>query len=196
MWYRLAVDPNENSNNYTKEQINQKINQIASSKGVRVDVLKAMFFTESSMNQNTPPSNKGALGLGQVMPDTAKDYNKKHPNHILDINDTLENIELAGDKLAHSLKTWKTYALAVPAYNCGDGTIRDWMNGNISDLPTESINYVNKLANLIDTGHSNMPISYKTAKLIRQAGWCFYNQERKLNNYQKRLAQWFETNFH
>ena len=110
-------------------------------------LIKAMIHVESAFNPDAV-SSKGAMGLMQLMPDTARRYGVKfisnpmdnvhggsrHMNYLLDLFD--ENLELA-----------------LAAYNAGEHTVSRF--DGIPPYP-ETINYVKKVKKLYETYKQNM----------------------------------------
>lgn len=111
--------------------------QAASEKyGVSITLLKAVAKTESNFNPNST-SHCGAMGIMQLMPNTAKSLGVK------DAYDPEQNIMGGAKLLSQLLKEFKgNTTLAVAAYNAGSGNIRKY-NG----IPPfeETQNYVQKV---------------------------------------------------
>lgn len=107
--------------------------------GVDPLLVTATFEQESSFNQNAI-SNAGAVGIAQLMPDTAAMYGLNPYNKY-------ENIEAGIRYLADNLKRYSgsdwqaTYALA--AYNAGPGSVDEY--GGIPPYG-ETIDYVNAIS--------------------------------------------------
>lgn len=97
------------------------IERVGTRYGVDPKLLAAMVRTESGGRQGAV-SNKGALGLMQVMPQTARSLGVAHPG------DMLADPELALSAGAAYLKTLQArlgnnVALVVAAYNAGPGAV-------------------------------------------------------------------------
>lgn len=85
----------------------------------RVDfaLVKAVMHVESAFNPFAR-SHKGALGLMQLMPDTARQYG------IEDIHDPVQNVVAGVKHLRYLLDTFKhRQTLALAAYNAGEGAV-------------------------------------------------------------------------
>lgn len=85
----------------------------------RVDfaLVKAVMHVESAFNPFAR-SHKGALGLMQLMPDTARQYG------IDDIHDPMQNVVAGVKHLRYLLDTFKhRQALALAAYNAGERAV-------------------------------------------------------------------------
>jgi hypothetical protein len=116
--------------------IDELIEQSARSHGVDPLLVHSVIKTESNYNPNAI-SNKGAQGLMQLMPATARDLGVK------DAMNPRENIE-GGVKYLKYLQTkFSDPALALAAYNAGEGAVKryNW----IPPYP-ETQDYVVKVA--------------------------------------------------
>jgi soluble lytic murein transglycosylase-like protein len=104
------------------------------SNGVRPALVRAVMQVESGFNPYAR-SPKGAMGLMQLMPATARQY------AVADPFDPASNIE-AGIKHLKSLLQRLPVALALAAYNAGEGAVQRF-NG-IPPYP-ETRNYVSRI---------------------------------------------------
>lgn len=122
-------------------------------------LLKAQGMVESALNPNAE-SQKGAIGIMQVMPDTFKDIKKRLP-HLKDIRDPESNIEAGAFYLAWLIQEIKKLnphpkdivPLSLAAYNWGIGNIikiikktgkASWLS-IFEHIPNETKNYVKKV---------------------------------------------------
>jgi len=110
--------------------------------GLNPDLFVRQIQAESSFNPDAV-SPKGAIGLGQIMPATAKELgiNPENPD---------ENLDGAARYMRQQLDTFGEYPLALAAYNAGAGNVRK--AGGIPNF-TETQNYVSKI---MGTGGSAM----------------------------------------
>ena len=116
--------------------INELVEESARNHGVDPLLVHSVIKTESNYNPNAV-SSKGAQGLMQLMPATARDLGVRNPMN------PRENIE-GGVKFLKYLQTqFKDPALALAAYNAGEGAVRryNW----IPPYP-ETQDYVVKVA--------------------------------------------------
>ena len=116
--------------------INELVEESARNHGVDPLLVHSVIKTESNYNPNAV-SSKGAQGLMQLMPATARDLGVKNPMN------PRENIE-GGVKFLKYLQTqFNDPALALAAYNAGEGAVRryNW----IPPYP-ETQDYVVKVA--------------------------------------------------
>ena len=86
--------------------------------GVNFALVKAIMHAESSFDPNAT-SNKGAIGLMQVLPATAKFYGAH------DIYDPGENIRVAVQHLRYLFEAFDNdYYLVIAAYNAGEDAVK------------------------------------------------------------------------
>jgi soluble lytic murein transglycosylase-like protein len=113
------------------------ITAAAEAHGVNPMLVKALIQVESGYRPRAR-SPKGAMGLMQLMPSTAREYKVRNPY------DPKANIE-AGIKHLKSLIDRMGVDLALAAYNAGEGAVRKF-NG----IPPyrETRNYVSKILSL------------------------------------------------
>jgi soluble lytic murein transglycosylase-like protein len=92
------------------------IDRVAAEQGVPVKLVRAVIQVESAY-QERARSRKGAMGLMQLMPETARQY------AVADPYDPAANIE-AGIKHLKALLQRLPTALALAAYNAGEGAVQ------------------------------------------------------------------------
>jgi len=92
--------------------------------GVDARLIVAMVICESDFNPNER-SYKGAMGLGQLMPDTAKDYGITNPyDSIQNLYGTVREIRGHIDKYrGETGDEFRALQLALAGYNAGDGAV-------------------------------------------------------------------------
>ncbi len=113
------------------------IDQYALRYGLPVSLLHAVITAESAYDPNAI-SRAGAVGLMQLMPETARRYgvtNRRNP---------ADNID-AGTRYLRDLLVMFNYdlVLALAAYNAGEGAVKK--HGNQVPPYSETRNYVNKV---------------------------------------------------
>jgi len=112
---------------------------------------------EESRYEPEARSIAGAIGLMQLMPQTARRYNKNVKVHLKDSPELYEartNILVGSSYLKQLLNKLGSVPLALASYNGGEDAVRDWLkNGKyrtvdefIEDIPyQETRNYVKKV---------------------------------------------------
>ena len=105
-------------------------------------LIKAVIKQESNFDPNAA-SNKGALGLMQLMPGTARDMG------VYDVFDPRDNI-FGGTRYLRRLYSQFNgdLALALASYNAGPERV--YATNSIPDIP-ETRNYVRSVISLYDT---------------------------------------------
>jgi len=117
----------------------QEISQAASRFRIDPALVRAVVHVESGFNPKAR-SNKGASGLMQLMPATARQWGVSSPH------DAHQNIAGGSQHLAHLLSRYNgNTALAVAAYNAGEGAVNRY--GGIPPYP-ETIDYAAKVMTL------------------------------------------------
>jgi hypothetical protein len=114
------------------------IESAATRHDVDARILKAVIQVESAF-QPRARSSKGAMGLMQLMPGTARQYEARNPY------DPETNIE-AGTKYLKQLLEEFELPLALAAYNAGEGAVRRF--GGIPPY-AETQSYVTKILALL-----------------------------------------------
>lgn len=110
-----------------RERIRDRVRQVpfgarilvaAERRGIDPLLVAAVVQTESSFNEQAV-SSKGAVGLMQVMPSTARDFG------ITDVHDPGQNLDAGACYLAHLLRRFEgDLVLALAGYNAGPGSVR------------------------------------------------------------------------
>ena len=121
---------------YSRYKIDNLLKKAAQTYNLDYNLLKAVAVTESDMHHNVT-SNKGAIGVMQLMPDTARRFGVKN------LNSVEENIKGGARYLKFLLKEFHGDAkLALAAYNAGENNIKRY-NG-VPPFP-ETIKYLRKV---------------------------------------------------
>lgn len=126
---------------------------------VEKNLIFAVIKAESNFNNNAM-SNKNAVGLMQLMEETAKEVvnknsmeidNNKIREELLNVDN---NINIGTKYLSILLEKYKNKEVALAAYNAGTGTVDNWIEkgiinsdgSNIENIPyKETNNYVRKI---------------------------------------------------
>jgi soluble lytic murein transglycosylase-like protein len=132
----------------TQREIDAAIEKAASRHSVDPNLVRALVKVESNFNPNAV-SRKGAMGLMQLMPQTARQLNLKNPF------DPQENIDAGVRHLKQLLESYGgDVRLSLAAYNAGSGAV-----SRSRGVPNfaETRNYVRRITNLYD---GNLGSSY------------------------------------
>ncbi|WP_129544322.1 lytic transglycosylase domain-containing protein [Serratia sp. 1D1416] len=106
--------------------------------GIPAGLLSAVISKESSGNAGAI-SGKGAIGLAQVMPATARGMG--YDPEELKRNPALQ-VEAGARYLKQMLDAHGNVTDALAAYNWGPGNVQKFMRGEKTQIPTETVNYV------------------------------------------------------
>ena len=118
------------------------------------NLILAVIKAESNFNENAI-SNRNAIGLMQLMEETAKDVANKNNIEIDNENikeelcDVYKNIEIGTAYIASLLQRYQNTEVALAAYNAGIGTVDNWIEkgiinkdgSNIENIPYKETNY-------------------------------------------------------
>lgn len=113
------------------------IRKAAVESGLNEPFLKAVIEKESNYNPKAK-SSAGAMGLMQLMPDTAKDLGVNDPY------DPEQNIKGGAKYLGNLMKEFNDPEKALAAYNAGPGNVKKY--GGVPPFP-ETQNYVSGILN-------------------------------------------------
>ena len=100
------------------EEFQAYVREVAARYGVPLNLAFALITQESGGNQGAR-SEKGATGIMQLMPGTAKELG-------VDPSDPYQNIEGGMRYLAQQYERFGTWPLALAAYNAGPGAVRKY----------------------------------------------------------------------
>lgn len=119
-----------------KADFSSLIEKAALAAGVDPDLFSSLVNQESAFDPNAV-SNKGARGLAQLMPDTARQLG------VTDINDPEQNLNAGAKYLAQMMKQFGgDPSLALAAYNAGPGRVQ--RSNGIPPI-AETQNYVKRI---------------------------------------------------
>lgn len=128
--------------NLTSTAFDDLISSASGRYNVDPDLIRAVIKTESDFNTNAR-SNKGAMGLMQLMPDTARMHN------VSDAYNPNENVEGGVRHLRMLLERYQgNLELSLAAYNAGAGAVEK--HGGIPPY-NETREYVRKVLRFYDS---------------------------------------------
>jgi soluble lytic murein transglycosylase-like protein len=130
----VAAMPKAKSGLAGKAGYDQVVDEVSRTYGLESALLHAVISVESSYNPNAV-SSKGAAGLMQLMPQTAKRYG------VADAFDPLQNLNGGARYLRDLLRLFNNNtSLALAAYNAGEHAVMK--HGNRIPPYRETMNYV------------------------------------------------------
>ena len=139
------------------------IEDAAATHGVRPELVRAVIHVESGFNPRAR-SNKGAMGLMQLMPKTAADLGVDNPW------DPVQNIRGGVAYLGSLLREFGDEVLALAAYNAGPGAVNRY-NQQVPPY-RETQDYVRKITRRSDAlpvsprAGSGRPVIYKVLEVV------------------------------
>jgi soluble lytic murein transglycosylase-like protein len=120
-------------------EIDSAIEQAATKHGVDANLVRALVKVESNFNPNAV-SNKGAMGLMQLMPRTASGLSLRNPF------DPQQNVDAGVRHLKQLLDNFGgDVRLSLAAYNAGEGAVK--RKGGVPHY-AETQNYVKRITDL------------------------------------------------
>lgn len=126
-----------------KTKYDAYIDKVARENGLDPTLIKAVALVESGFNPKAV-SNKGAKGIMQFMPSTAKRYG------VTDLHDPYQSLKAGAEHLADLLEEFDgNLAHALAAYNAGAGAVR--RAGGVPDYK-ETQDYVKKIQTKLGKG--------------------------------------------
>jgi soluble lytic murein transglycosylase-like protein len=141
---------------FTQQDIDAAIDDAAARHNVDPSLVRSVVKVESNFNPNAV-SRKGAMGLMQLMPSTARQLKVKNPF------DPEQNVDAGVRHLKQLLESYGgDVKLTLAAYNAGAGAV-----ARSSGVPhyAETQNYVRRITNLyyggsgFETGASHDPVT-------------------------------------
>ena len=149
----------------SSEKVNTAIEEAASRHNVDPNLVRAVIKVESNFNPRAV-SRKGAMGLMQLMPDTARQLNVAHPF------DTKENVDAGVRHLRSLLDSFGgDVRLSLAAYNAGAKAVQ--RSNGVPDN-RETRNYVKQITALYGNGYNLLGgPSHAPIRVGRDAGGHF-----------------------
>lgn len=128
---------------FTPEQVDAAIEKAAAAHNVDPNLVRAVIKVESNFNPNAV-SRKGAMGLMQLMPQTARQLKVTNPF------DPEQNVDAGVRHLKQLMESYGgDVKLTLAAYNAGQGSVA--RSGGVPHF-AETRNYVKRITNLYFNG--------------------------------------------
>jgi hypothetical protein len=158
---------NSHGHQATADEVDQSIVMAAARHNVDPNLVRAVVKVESNFNSNAV-SHKGAMGLMQLMPKTARELKVKNPF------DPQQNVDAGVRHLKYLLDNYNgDVNLTLAAYNAGEGAVR-----RSAGVPhySETQNYVKRITNLYYGGFdlSQTGLSHDPVRVQRDARGVLY----------------------
>jgi len=115
-------------------------------------LLAAVVYVESRFDPNAQ-SSAGAIGLMQLLPDTAKGIALRTGGHrfvVADLRDPEINVRYGSWYLDHLRSRYDDTRLALAAYHAGQGNVDDWLRSGGEIQFSETRDYVDEVTRLRD----------------------------------------------
>jgi soluble lytic murein transglycosylase-like protein len=136
------------------------VDRIAAEHSLPPQLIHSVIRVESNYNPYAV-SNKGALGIMQLIPETARRFGVKNAF------DPEENIQGGAKYLRYLLDLFHgNYSLALAAYNAGEAAVTRY--GGIPPYP-ETQNYVIEVGRRLDAARKTAAIPQASAPVVAQA---------------------------
>jgi soluble lytic murein transglycosylase-like protein len=161
------IAANSREHQASQEEIDQAITMAAARHNVDPNLVRAVVKVESNFNSNAV-SRKGAMGLMQLMPATARSLNVQNPF------DAEQNVDAGVRHLKQLLENYGgDVDLTLAAYNAGSGAV-----ARSAGVPryAETQNYVRRITNLYYGGFDFRPsgASHEPLHIERDARGVLY----------------------
>lgn len=161
------VAANSHGHQASQDEVDQSIVMAAARHNVDPNLVRAVVKVESNFNSNAV-SRKGAMGLMQLMPSTARELKVKNPF------DPEQNVDAGVRHLKQLLENYKgDVNLTLAAYNAGSGAV-----ARSAGVPhfAETQNYVRRITNLYYGGFdlSTTGVSHEPVRVQRDAKGVLY----------------------
>lgn len=159
------------------------LDPILSQVGVPVQ-LAAVVLVESGGDQGAL-SPKGARGLWQLMPDTARRYGLRVDADTDERLDVVKSTRAAAEYLRDLYAEFHDWPLALAAYNAGEQTVQQAMartGGTVFSiaaraLPSETQNYVPAVFDALARFGASSPRQFTSRAQLQQAVYASVGQE-------------------
>ena len=129
-------------NNSKADEYYNEVVYYSEENGLRVEFVLALLYAESNFNSQAV-SAKGAIGLMQLMPETASYIAERIGySEDIDLKNSSCNLRLGCAYIQYLSKSFNSDYLLLCAYNAGEGNVRKWLNDKRYSQDGVSINNV------------------------------------------------------
>lgn len=133
---------------HTRAHIMEMAREVARQEGIDPNLFISLIQQESNFDPMAV-SSKGAIGLTQLMPSTARELG-------VDPNNMMQNLTGGARYLKQQLGAFPSVDLALAAYNAGPARVREL--GAIPNIP-ETQNYVKSVLSRVPDENTVMPLN-------------------------------------
>jgi len=158
---------NSHGHQASPDEVDQSIVMAAARHNVDPNLVRAVIRVESNFNSNAV-SRKGAMGLMQLMPKTARELRVKNPF------DPEQNVDAGVRHLKYLLESYNgDVNLTLAAYNAGEGAVR--RSAGVPHI-AETQDYVRRITNIYygGSGISQVGSSREPVHVQRDARGVLY----------------------
>jgi soluble lytic murein transglycosylase len=124
------------------------ISNYGSRYGVSQDLIYSVIKAESNFDEDAA-SDRGAVGLMQIMPSTAAFVAQSLDEDSFDLKDPKQNMRYGIFYLSYLATKFDDETEVLAAYNAGEGTVKKWLteqNGSLKQIPYgETKRYIQKI---------------------------------------------------
>ena len=145
------------------------VEEQATRQGLSPDLVRAVIQAESGFNPRAR-SVKGAMGLMQLMPETAAEYG------VSNAYDPEQNIRAGTAYLASLIDRYNDEGVALAAYNAGPGAVDKY--GRTIPPYRETRNYVARIRNAAPSAARGSSGVYRTVEIVDGQPVVRYSNKR------------------
>lgn len=120
------------------QKYSEYVTEYAKEYGLSESIVFAIIKNESNFDKDIS-SNKGAIGLMQIMTETGREVANKLSLTEMDLSDAETNIQIGTKYFADLYKKYDNTELALAAYNAGSGNVDKWIEQGIIESSGENV---------------------------------------------------------
>ena len=121
---------------------NKEVTAICDNVSISPNLVFALIKAESSFKKDAT-SQKGAIGLMQIMPDTASYVSDLFfAGERFDLYDEKDNIIIGVTYLLYLFNKFEDKKTVLCAYNAGEGRVYEWLQNHEYSYDGKTINYI------------------------------------------------------